>query len=137
MTFVDDTYNANPTSMEQAISTLSNIKTLKRRIAVFGDMLELGSSSPKEHENIGMMLVEMGVDVFYGFGKKIQFSVQMAKKMGLEEAIYFSDKQQLIVQLTSQIHKGDGILVKGSRGMRMEEVVEGIQKKLEEVIEEN
>lgn len=134
---LDDTYNANPTSVEQAVLTLCSINTVERRIAVIGDMLELGSSSRKEHENIGLILGKLGVDVFYGFGKKIQISVQVAQKMGLRKAIYFSDKQELIKDLISEIQKGDGILVKGSRGMRMEEIIAGIKIKLVKNIEEN
>lgn len=126
---IDDTYNANPVSMRMALMTLQSLKGENRGIFVAGDMLELGSFSDTLHEQIGFQAASLGVAKMFITGT---FSPAMKKgaiRAGLaEQQIFTGDKTQIIQALKSDIRKNDWILIKGSRGMKMEDVVEGIRQ---------
>jgi len=126
---INDTYNANPSSILAALQTLKELPDLKRRIAVLGDMLELGEYAIEEHRAIGQTAAEMGVELLLGFGPEMRQGVEASKTFGAE-AIHFETQTDLIDHLSSILQFGDGVLVKGSRGMRMERVVDGIKKKM-------
>ena len=115
---IDDTYNANPLSMKAALDTLK-ILPAKRKIAVLGDMLELGKISQDAHRLIGQYAREI-TDQVIGVGKSAK-DYQANK--------YFENKQEIIEYLLSQIQEGDIILLKASRGIALEEVVEALRKK--------
>jgi UDP-N-acetylmuramoyl-tripeptide--D-alanyl-D-alanine ligase len=120
-------YNANPSSMLAALQTLKELSHIQRRIVVLGDMLELGDHAAREHRAIGLAAAEMGVDLFLGFGPEMIRGVQAAKSKEVE-AHHFKTHEELTDHLSSILHSGDGVLVKGSRSMRMEIVVDGIKK---------
>lgn len=126
LTVLDDCYNANPSSMRSALSTLGSVKTNGHRIAVLGDMLELGKDGPQLHEEIGQYLMEMGVDELFTFGNLSRHINSAARAKGLprNRAHHFSDFDLMTAELKKSIQLGDVILVKASRGMKLERVYE-------------
>jgi len=132
VTLLDDCYNANPASMRAALATLAAQESHGRRIAVLGDMLELGSESNTLHAEIGHYLVEMGVDELFTFGDASRHLNQAARTKGLPRraAHHYSDFNLMMEDLTSSLTPGDSVLVKGSRGMRLERVSETLKQSL-------
>jgi UDP-N-acetylmuramoyl-tripeptide--D-alanyl-D-alanine ligase len=123
---IDDTYNASPTSVKAAIDVLVAAGGAgQRKIAVLADMLELGPTTLALHHELGVYAAKSGVDSLFAFG-------DLAKEYanGMNEtthgAEYFSNKQALIDRLKAYIKPGDFILIKGSRGMKMEEIVNAL-----------
>jgi UDP-N-acetylmuramoyl-tripeptide--D-alanyl-D-alanine ligase len=124
---VDDTYNANPGSMAAAIETLATMHGHRRAIAVLGDMLELGAQSAVLHRQIGRVVGDAHIDQLYVAGNFASAVADGAMDRQMEaERIFCGTKQAIIEQLNQQLQEGDMILVKGSRGMAMEQVVEAI-----------
>ncbi|NUM80692.1 UDP-N-acetylmuramoyl-tripeptide--D-alanyl-D-alanine ligase [bacterium] len=120
-TVIDDTYNASPESMRAAIESLATMSTAGRKIAVLSDMLELGNESANEHYKLGEFLKTQHIDHIMITGK------ESAKiKEGNSAAQFFNTKHELIDALKKIVKTGDAILVKGSRGMKMEEIVEAL-----------
>ncbi len=120
ITILNDTYNSNPTSVEIALQTLQSMKTNGRKIIVLGDMFELGTTSKKEHENIGKVIKKMKFQYLFTTGKFSAHTFQAAK---IFFGKHYTAKNELIKYLQSFVQPGDKVLVKGSRGMKMEEVV--------------
>ncbi|RQD73798.1 MAG: UDP-N-acetylmuramoyl-tripeptide--D-alanyl-D-alanine ligase [Candidatus Syntrophonatronum acetioxidans] len=123
-TLINDAYNANLSSTKASLKTLAMIGKDSRQIAVLGDMLELGSISEKSHREVGDFAVELGVDFLLGLGNLMLLAVEKAREKGLENAWHFWEHGELIKTLERIIQPGDFILIKGSRGMRMEKVVD-------------
>lgn len=119
---IDDTYNASPTSVMAALQVLSQSGP-GRKIAVLADMLELGPDAATLHYQLGRYAGEHGVDQLFGFGELAREYVTAFNGIYAERGEYFSDKAQLIARLREFVQPGDYVLVKGSRGMKMEEVV--------------
>ncbi len=124
---LNDTYNANPTSMQEALKALQMIQKEGRKIAVLGDMLELGEMSQEEHRLLGEEIVDCGLDFFFGYGTEMKEAIEYAKSLGYQEAHHYDSKEKIIGALQSLLKNNDAVLVKGSRSMRMEEVVEGLK----------
>lgn len=124
---IDDTYNSSPFACESAIKTLSEVKTTGRKIAVLGDMLELGRHTEEAHRDIGKFAKEK-VDVLVVVGSRAKKIKEGAIEAGMkEENIFeFSNSKEAGKFLKDFIQEGDFILVKGSQGMRMERTVEAI-----------
>lgn len=117
---ISDVYNANPASMEAALREMVRIKK-GRTIAVLGDMLELGTYAEEAHRKIGRLLSELSVDVFIAVGPLMSFAASEYAGEVLTAA-----KPEDAGNLLKGIWKaGDTVLIKGSRGMRMEKVLEG------------
>ncbi len=125
ITVIEDCYNASPDSQKAGLNSLCKIAK-GRKIAVLGDMLELGSYSETAHRNVGEYAAECGVDMLYTYGVQSQFMADSAKKSGLSEVFAFTDKTDLVKALLSEIKKNDTLLFKASRGMKLEEVFEKI-----------
>jgi UDP-N-acetylmuramoyl-tripeptide--D-alanyl-D-alanine ligase len=127
---IDDSYNANPGSMKAALMTLRDIKEECRAIAVLGDMLELGDSSVAAHEETGRLAASC-VERLFVIGEMSDAVAGGAIKGGLApEAIFRAgEHSELLNLLLNTIEDGDYILVKGSRGMKMETVAEGIRNR--------
>jgi UDP-N-acetylmuramoyl-tripeptide--D-alanyl-D-alanine ligase len=117
---IDGTYNANPVSMELALRQLGTQKAT-RRIAVLGDMLELGRQAHRFHTDMGKILEGLGIDVMIGFG---ELARGYAEKAVVPQKFHFTDISSLKHQLKEIVKPGDVILIKGSRGMRMERIVD-------------
>ena len=124
---VDDTYNANPGSMVAAIQTLALMHGNRRTIAILGDMLELGPQSADLHREIGRAAGDARLDRLYIAGN---FAAAVADgamdRQMTADRIFCGTKAGIIEQLNHDLQAGDLILVKGSRGMAMEEVVAAI-----------
>ena len=125
VTFILDCYNASPTSMESSLSVLGGTTTEGRRIAVLGDMLELGEMSAQLHAMVADY-VTRNAQVCFLYGQEMRACADRLREQGFE--VYHStDKAELSAQLKAFIRKGDVLLFKGSRGMRMEEIAEAVQ----------
>ena len=127
-TLINDAYNANPKSMELALETLAEIKGKGRSIAVLGDMLELGNFTEEAHLQLGEKVRECSIDVLITLGEKAPLVVESAIRSGLEpeKAKVAESHSDAISMLRKMIREGDWILVKGSRRMAMEKIVEGL-----------
>jgi UDP-N-acetylmuramoyl-tripeptide--D-alanyl-D-alanine ligase len=123
ITVLNDTYNANPDSVLAALATLRVYRTAGRRIAVLGDMFELGAAAEESHRFIGRAVHREGIDVLLATGT---LSREMVRASGMTSAEHHPDKQALVRRLQALMRPGDVVLVKGSRGMQMEDVVSGI-----------
>jgi UDP-N-acetylmuramoyl-tripeptide--D-alanyl-D-alanine ligase len=123
ITLINDTYNANPDSVIASLKTLSQMKCSGKRIAVLGDMLELGEYTEVAHREVGQKLGEFGVDYFFSYGEAMHYAYEVASQ-NIAHTMHFWDKDLLIHHLFEIADRGDIILVKGSRGMKMEEIVE-------------
>ncbi|MDY3697914.1 UDP-N-acetylmuramoylalanyl-D-glutamyl-2, 6-diaminopimelate--D-alanyl-D-alanine ligase [Staphylococcus hyicus] len=120
---INDAYNASPTSMKAAIDTLSQMTG--RKVLIFGDVLELGEQSKALHMGVGHYLEDKNIDMLYTYGEAARDIHEKGKRY-VHEAIHFSDKSQLIKYVKSMLVSHDVVLVKGSRGMKLEEVVDGL-----------
>ena len=123
ITILNDTYNANPDSVIAALGTLRSMTVPGKKIVVLADMLELGTGSEHEHAKIGLAVSDMEFEYLLTFGPLTRFTHEASK---LPFAEHFDTKADLIRALRAQVAPGDAVLVKGSRGMRMEEVVEQV-----------
>lgn len=123
ITVIDDTYNANLSSSLAAIDYLKAFSGNGRRIFVFGDMFELGDSSKQQHEKIGQKCTKIGLDAVYTVGEET-IHTDNAISRGYHK--HFNEKDHLIATLKQSLKPGDKVLVKGSRGMAMEKVIEGV-----------
>jgi len=125
---IDDTYNANPDSTSASIETLNLMNTGGKKIFIFGDMLELGKHSIKAHKSIGTQISRSNIDEFYCTGNLAYHSYLRAKELGFKKAYHYENKIELANAVIKNIKKGDLILIKGSRGSKMEEIIEYIMK---------
>ncbi len=125
ITIINDSYNANPESMKMAIQVLKNFKKGQniKRIAVLGDMLELGDFSEDEHKKLGEFIFNSKIDALFTFGTYAECISNQAKSLGMENSEHFKTKENITVKLYNFTSPNDVILLKGSRGMKMEEVL--------------
>jgi UDP-N-acetylmuramoyl-tripeptide--D-alanyl-D-alanine ligase len=123
---INDTYNANPGSMTAALQTLRALKAGGRAVAVLGDMLELGERSPELHWKVGRIAAQEGVDYLLAMGKQAHHLLGGAAEGGMpsECLIQGYDHGELAHKARALLTPGAWLLVKGSRGMRMEKVVD-------------
>jgi UDP-N-acetylmuramoyl-tripeptide--D-alanyl-D-alanine ligase len=124
---INDCYNANPMSMRAAIDDLGETAPA-RRVAVLGDMLELGPEAPRLHREIGLYAADRGVDVLLSVGA-------LAAEMRVEfegESYAVAGAQDAAERLAPLLREGDTVLVKGSRGVGLERVAELLAERGEE-----
>jgi UDP-N-acetylmuramoyl-tripeptide--D-alanyl-D-alanine ligase len=114
---IDDTYNANPDSVKKSIDLLTS--TNKRKVLVLGDMLELGRFRKKMHKDIGKYAAFKKIDIFLGFGNLTKYSVESFGKKGF----FYKNEDDLRKYLRKNINSNDVVLLKGSRGMKMERFI--------------
>ena len=122
--FIDDSYNANPDSMKAALRTLVELDTEGKRIAVLGEMRELGEESARDHREVGETAAELGVDQLITIGDMAAAIAEAARNAGLPNTSVVrstSEAAQLLGEIASP---GDLVLVKGSRGAHTEHVIE-------------
>jgi UDP-N-acetylmuramoyl-tripeptide--D-alanyl-D-alanine ligase len=117
---IDDTYNANPFSLQAAVSTLASFAG--KKILVLGDMKELGADAKSLHQTAGDAIRKAGIDYLFTYG---DLSASTASAFG-EGAYHFNEQEKLVTALKPFLHNTTTILVKGSRSMRMEKVVSGL-----------
>jgi len=122
--FLDDSYNANPDSMKAALRTLIELGTDGKRIAVLGEMRELGAESQRGHEEVGQEAASLGVDQLIGIGPMGEVIAKAAGKAGLEMSRAVASTTEAAEWLANVAEPGDLVLVKGSRAARTEDVIE-------------
>jgi len=127
---INDSYNANPASMNAALATVRLIRQQQRAVAVLGDMLELGEFSARAHADLGRQVVEQGFDYLFAVGDYAETVVLAARQAGIPttHAQCCRNKEEAAAALQGLLDSGhlqtnDLVLVKGSRGMRMEQVL--------------
>lgn len=125
---LDDSYNANPSSVREALITVKDLKNHHRCYVFLGDMLELGAAADEMHRKVGMLMATIGVNALFLQGDFSAVTAAGAMDGGLSaKNIYFlSNIQEGMVYLKNHLKKGDWVLVKGSRRMKMEKIVEQI-----------
>lgn len=127
---IDDTYNSSPAAARAALEVLAEIPIEKkaRRLAVFGDMLELGNYTQQGHREVGHKTAELNIDFLLCVGERARDIGRGAKEagMGEERIYYFNDNEKAVDFLQRMIKPNDLILIKGSQGARMEKVVKAI-----------
>lgn len=125
---LDDTYNANPDSMKAAFVTLASLAGKKRRVAAVGDMLELGDEAPAAHHAIGTAAVKSGITRIFACGTFADFTLEGARSAGLDPSalVKAPDSRALAPLVANALRHDDALVVKGSRGARMERVVDAV-----------
>jgi len=123
ITILDDTYNANPQSMRAAISVLADSRSAWK-LAVLGDMFELGPYSPALHTGVGEYLGKRKIDCLVAVGDQARYLAEGAQSAGMTAVYPCADKKAAREILPGLIRPDSTILVKASRGMRMEELVD-------------
>ena len=122
---IDDTYNSNPDSVANGLATLKEYKTNGKKLVVLGDMLEMGNAGASEHKKVGNLVKKLKLDYCLTYGRNSYNTFIGAK--GMENNYYFDDKDALSEFLKKVLSKGDVAYIKGSRGMKMEDVIHKIK----------
>ena len=125
-TVVEDCYNASPDSMKAALATLGEYPCDGKRIAVLGDMLELGKLGPQAHCEIGKLVAKNGIDSLLAYGEQAGYYIQGARSAGLYDCIHYEEKEKIADHLREILQPGDVVWIKGSRGMKMEDIIHGL-----------
>lgn len=122
---IDDSYNASPAAVEEALAALGLIPDVVRRIAVLGDMLELGRYSAEEHARVGRLAAER-VDMLVTVGARSRATAEAARSAGMsaENVFSFDSADEAAPVLESMVGRGDAVLVKGSQSIRTERIAE-------------
>ncbi len=130
VTIVDDTYNSNPASLRAAVDLLSTMECDGKRIAVVGDMLELGERSDELHREMGCFIAERLIQGLVTVGDRAAEIAEGALGAGITEdrVVICETNRQAIAYLSKTLRAGDVALIKGSRGMKMEEIVEALKR---------
>lgn len=124
---IDDSYNNNPKAAEEALKTFNEVVGERKKIIVFGDMLELGDLEKEEHQRIGRMINSMNVSCLIGVGPASKLVVDEVKKKIGEKAIWINSNDEVIPILSPLLKKDTITLIKGSRSIGLEKVVEAIK----------
>ncbi|MGD9044663.1 MAG: UDP-N-acetylmuramoyl-tripeptide--D-alanyl-D-alanine ligase [Desulfobacterales bacterium] len=126
---IDDTYNANPDSMKAAITTLKSLRANNRSVLVAGDMLELGTKAESLHRQVGAWAATANINKLWVTGEYADAVAAGAKDAGMQsEDIIIGSQETILDSLKATLKPGDWVLVKGSRGSRMDRVVTGIKE---------
>ena len=125
-TIIDDSYNANLTSMQFGILSLLHMSNSRRKIVVLGDMLELGSKAIEHHKILGKFLNNCDVDAIFAYGELIEISIQEVHQKENLYFKYYNNKDLLIHELNNYLEINDIIYIKGSRAMYMEDIIRGL-----------
>jgi len=126
MTIINDAYNANPQSMQEALTTLAQYKSSGRKIFVIGDMLELGGLSQSAHKNLGKEISRQPIDLLVTVGELASLAAHEAREGGMAEdcALALDNREEAAEYLKANARSGDCLLFKGSRGAGMEKVIQ-------------
>jgi UDP-N-acetylmuramoyl-tripeptide--D-alanyl-D-alanine ligase len=127
LTVVDDSYNSSPAALASVLETLRASRSQPgRKVLVMGDMLELGAVEGALHREAGKRAAAAGVDVLVAVGPLSRQSAESARRAGVPEVHLHPDSRQCAESLGEYVRDGDLLVIKGSRGMRMERVVEAL-----------
>ena len=125
---INDTYNSNPLSAESALASAARVAGKARKIAVLSDMKELGDDAPRFHRELGAKAAAAGFAMLYTWGELAEEISRGGREAGMA-AEHFAKKEDLIGALKAYLGMGDIVLVKGSRSMKMEEVVDALVRR--------
>ncbi len=130
-TVINDTYNSNPLSAKSALISAERIFPEARKIAVLSDMKELGKESARYHRDLGRRVALHGFFALYSWGEFSRDIIEGACEEGMpaDNALDFSEKEEMIAALLKTVKQGDVVLIKGSRSMKMEEVTDALVRK--------
>jgi len=123
---VDDSYNSNPAAMESVLETMRNTSCAGRKILVMGDMLELGAQTRTYHHEAGRRAAAAGVEVMIGVGPLTRTSLESARRSGVKEVHHEKDAVAAAKYLAGRMQSGDLVVVKGSRGVHLDRLVDEI-----------
>lgn len=125
---INDAYNASPQSMQAAISVLEELSLKTRGIAVLGDMLEMGAAACEQHYSVGNFIKDKKISMLITVGNDSEKILQAVAASGKPDISlrHFKDNSNALEYIKSIVKKGDYILIKGSRGMKMEQIAEGL-----------
>ena len=123
MTILNDCYHANPLSFARALETLRDME-VRRKVVIVGDMLELGGYAPTAHQAIGRMAMQLGIDAIMAVGQYAENVAEGVRESSTQTVTTFKTVQQLLERLPDMLQRGDGLLVKGSRQLNLEQVTE-------------
>lgn len=129
VTVIEDCYNANPDSMRAALLTLRDYPARGRRVAVLGDMFELGSITRQAHAEAGEEAAQCGVALLLTVGEAMREAHEAARRLGTP-AVHCADKEEAARRLAEFCAPGDAVLVKASRGMAFETILEAFYKRV-------
>jgi UDP-N-acetylmuramoyl-tripeptide--D-alanyl-D-alanine ligase len=127
--FIDDSYNANPDSTKAALRTLAELETDGQRIAVLGEMAELGAESARGHREVGEVAASLGIDRLISLGKDSAGIASAARAVGLTNSRTLASVEEVAELLCATAQPGDLVLIKGSRSARTERVLEEFAKR--------
>ena len=128
VTVLNDAYNSSPIAVKAALDVLGDMKGYRRRIAVLGDMLELGAREQEFHTEIGRYLSPDHVDLVFTYGPLSMHIAEAARAcLPDRQVMSFTDKAELIEAVSKEVSHKDIVLVKASRGMKLEDVVEALK----------
>jgi UDP-N-acetylmuramoyl-tripeptide--D-alanyl-D-alanine ligase len=138
MTVIDDTYNSNPRSLVSVARTLAEARpqhegSPSRRFVVAGEMLELGPESAEMHREAGREIATLGIDLLWGVRGHAQQIIEGAEEAGMnrDATRFINSADEAAKELVAEARAGDLILVKGSRGVRMDKVIKALQERFE------
>ncbi|MFN3531473.1 MAG: UDP-N-acetylmuramoyl-tripeptide--D-alanyl-D-alanine ligase [Candidatus Brocadia sp.] len=126
ITLINDAYNANPASVRAALEYLNEIDVTGRKVFICGDMLELGEESVQLHREIGKTVAHLNIDLLWTVGERASEIAEAAKLSGMHEkkVVSFKDAADITVSEIHELRENDMVLIKGSRSMHMENIVE-------------
>ncbi len=124
---INDYYNANYDSVKAALEVLNQI-TAKRKVAILGDMRELGKYEEELHRNVGKEIIRNKIDVLITVGNLAKYIAEEAEKLGLKQTYKFKTNEECIKELENIIKKEDAVLIKASKAMHFEEIAESIEE---------
>lgn len=131
VTIWDDSYNSNPNALKAVLDTIKRLKGFHHKILALGEMLELGSTAPELHRQAGQEVAHSGVDLLVTVGKNGLYIQEGAQAEGFlsNKTVHCESAEQAAEFLATRIESGDLLVVKGSRGVQMEKIVQRIQEK--------
>ena len=124
---LDDCYNANADSMRAALETLRDLPLQGRRVAVLGDMAELGAQSEAAHVEVGKFAAELKIGQLFTVGKMSAVTAKAARDAGLTRVMEFPDVEAAIRDVKNFLKTGDVVLLKASRSSRLERIAETLK----------
>lgn len=134
VTFAEDCYNASPDSMKAALDTFKNMVVQGKKIAVLGDMLELGDDTVNLHTNVGRWVKQNKIDMLFASGTLAENYAKGAQQAGMpaQNIFYFKNKEELTKKLMETVKKGDALWFKASRGMEFETIINALYERGED-----
>jgi UDP-N-acetylmuramoyl-tripeptide--D-alanyl-D-alanine ligase len=129
VTVVDDSYNSSPAALAQALAVVARETRAARKIAVIGEMLELGEHSPRLHAESGRIVAQSGINALYAVGAesaRVLAAAAIEAGMPADAVTYFTTSEEAATAVANAVRTGDLVLVKGSRGIRTDRVVDAL-----------